>query len=321
MMNRNKGEGGTPVYSTNFDTTMEHLVPDYSVVLKEALYTPIERRLLSGLGLIEIVEGITSTRREAILNPKPFIREVETGINDFATLLLDVIYVVKERNAQKHPKYVNEEIELHHTPVKDFISDSIRDHLRSMYDRGVLSKETYAEVVGDVDLDIEITRRTQETKDDLEVKMYPPIIDNREGTGIDLQEDSTGIPKLKNILPKQKTSKPPFVPKPNNEDLPPAKTGPEAKNFKGEIEVEPYDGTDTEFLEALEEFAKIYEEAPYKTNKDLPPAVKKYSSHAQSIFRNAFNNALKQYNNESTAFKVAWNAMKKYLNKGEDTNE
>jgi cation transport regulator len=85
----------------------------------------------------------------------------------------------------------------------------------------------------------------------------------------------------------------------------------EAKNYKGDTE--PYERTDTEFLEALEEFAKVYEEAPYKTNKDLPPAIQKYPGGAQKAFREAFNNALEHYKNETTAFKVAWAVLKRYL--------
>lgn len=66
----------------------------------------------------------------------------------------------------------------------------------------------------------------------------------------------------------------------------------EAKNYKGE-----------------------YEEAPYKTNDDLPQAVKKYPVGAQSAFRDGFNNALKTYKSEATAFKVAWVVLKRWVKK------
>ena len=51
---------------------------------------------------------------------------------------------------------------------------------------------------------------------------------------------------------------------------------------------------------------------PYSSKKELPAAVKKLSSHQQSIFRAAFNSALKQYGTEEKAFKVAWAAVSKY---------
>ena len=41
-------------------------------------------------------------------------------------------------------------------------------------------------------------------------------------------------------------------------------------------------------------------------------SIKKYlPEHAQSIWREAFNNALKEYNDEESAAKVAWSAVKK----------
>ena len=58
---------------------------------------------------------------------------------------------------------------------------------------------------------------------------------------------------------------------------------------------------------------------PYSSNKELPEAVQKLPSHAQDIFRNAFNNALKEYDNdEERAFKVAWAAVKTKYEKKED---
>lgn len=51
---------------------------------------------------------------------------------------------------------------------------------------------------------------------------------------------------------------------------------------------------------------------PYDSNNDLPKNVKNHlPEHAQSIFRKAFNNALKQYENEIQAFKVAWAVVEK----------
>lgn len=51
---------------------------------------------------------------------------------------------------------------------------------------------------------------------------------------------------------------------------------------------------------------------PYKVNADLPASVREHLPEAaQTIFRNAFNNALKEYGNEEQAFKVAWGAVKR----------
>lgn len=291
MLLDSKTEKGTPTYVTNFDTQLEHLIPEYSKVLSSTLYENTEKRLLAGMGLIDILESTGgSSRREAILNPKPFVAEIENGIADFVSLISDVITTIKLENINKHRKYMNEDITLHYPPVKQFITDSLRDHFRSAYDRGLLSKRTYTEVIGNFDLDIEIKRRTTEKVEKIEDILYPPIILNQEN-----KEDE--------VLPIKK------------ENVPLDKQGIEKINFKSNIDdIEIYQGTDCEFVEALENFIKTYEDAPYKTNTDLPEAVKKYSKEAQTAFRKAFNNALKYYKDETKAFRIAWTVLKKFVN-------
>ncbi len=58
---------------------------------------------------------------------------------------------------------------------------------------------------------------------------------------------------------------------------------------------------------------------PYSSNNDLPDRVKNHlPDHAQSIYRKAFNNAEKQYANESSAHRVAWAAVEKEYKKNKD---
>lgn len=60
---------------------------------------------------------------------------------------------------------------------------------------------------------------------------------------------------------------------------------------------------------------------PYPSIEDLPDSVKDHlPKHGQEIFRAAFNSALEQYEEEDTAFKVAWSAVKRDYEKGEDGN-
>ena len=62
---------------------------------------------------------------------------------------------------------------------------------------------------------------------------------------------------------------------------------------------------------------------PYSGNSDLPAAVKRLPSHAQTVFRKAFNSAWDAYDSkkhsgtrEQYAFRVAWAAAKKSLKGG-----
>jgi cation transport regulator len=57
---------------------------------------------------------------------------------------------------------------------------------------------------------------------------------------------------------------------------------------------------------------------PYSTNNELPASVREHiPSHAQTIFREAFNSALEEYKDEARAFKVAWAAVKHKYEKNE----
>ena len=355
----NKTTAGTPTHVTNFDTEIEHLIPDYSKAINEALYSPIEKRILAGLGLIDIADAVSASRRDSILNPKPFIGEINRGISDFKQLINDIVQVIVDKNTGGHRKYFTSDIHIYSSPVKDFIDNDIKNHVRSMYDRGVISKQTYTDLCGNnIYFNLEVQLRKNETKENLDEVMYAPIIQNTENKPADLTP-------FKKVVPVIPVAKPTKIPPPTD-NVPTDKQGIEKKNYKGTLsislvkckkcggefdlektpeksmgvtecphclqplidediefikdliqsyEMEPYSGIDKEFLEALEEFAEVYEDAPYYTNKDLPPAVKKYPSGAQTAFRKAWMNAFKYYKDEQTAFRVAWSVLKKYLSK------
>jgi cation transport regulator len=59
---------------------------------------------------------------------------------------------------------------------------------------------------------------------------------------------------------------------------------------------------------------------PYVSNADLSHKIsQRLPEHAQTIFREAFNSAYEQYNqDEEIAFRVAWAAVKKKYEKNED---
>lgn len=58
---------------------------------------------------------------------------------------------------------------------------------------------------------------------------------------------------------------------------------------------------------------------PYDSIDQLPDSVKNHlPKHGQEIYKAAFNHASKEYNNEETAHKVAWSAVKQQYKK--DTN-
>ena len=60
---------------------------------------------------------------------------------------------------------------------------------------------------------------------------------------------------------------------------------------------------------------------PYKNIKDLPDNIQHVlPMHAQKIYKEAFNNAYINYEDEITAIKVAWSAVKKSYSKNKNGN-
>ena len=59
---------------------------------------------------------------------------------------------------------------------------------------------------------------------------------------------------------------------------------------------------------------------PYDTKADLPESVRNnLPSHAQGIYKEAFNSAWDQYgHDEERAHRVAWGAVKEKFHKNED---
>ena len=59
---------------------------------------------------------------------------------------------------------------------------------------------------------------------------------------------------------------------------------------------------------------------PYQDNDDLPPSVRNHlPSHAQDIYREAFNHAWARYGgDEATPHRIAWAAVKRSYRKAGD---
>lgn len=63
---------------------------------------------------------------------------------------------------------------------------------------------------------------------------------------------------------------------------------------------------------------EVFEEAPYKENKDLPEQVKVLPSEAQDLWRRVFNESYSK--GEDYARKIAWTVVKKVFKKDKDGN-
>jgi hypothetical protein len=274
----NAEKGRTPAVGNPYDQSYQHLIPDLKGILSEELYSHTYREILSGLGFVDIIQGISSTRKESVLNPKPFLTELNNGVIGFKDMLMEVINLIVRENKLDHKKFFTDGkyLEIVNSPLK-VNTEAILDIVRSAYDRGTLSIQTYIESTG-FDFETEIERRRKELEDGIEDLMYPHLTQNLENI-----PDRGGA-----VVPA----------KPKNEKNLKNKTGPESKNFKN-----------------AEEEASIQEDlviAPY--DKSNPPAfLKKYPAGAIDTFITVFNESFPK--GEDYAFPVAWTALKRWMKK------
>jgi cation transport regulator ChaB len=274
-------------YTSNFDTEMEHIIPEYKRILNAEVIVPAEKGLLSSLGFVEMYS--MQTRKEEVFNPKPFMAEAQDGINDFVSLIGDVVYTIIEENRATHPKYSNvEPIKINTGPMTTFIDSEAKKILRSIYDRGGISKRTLTEIGAGCDFDIELNRITQEKKDGVDKVMSPNPIQVSD-TLLLSDRTSTTVQKKQN----------------EEEDIPDDKQSIETRNFEV----------------SQKENGKIKEDlvtAPYDDISELPDTVKVLPDKAKKMWMEVFNSVYKNKKDETIAIKSAWSTVKKYFKKNKD---
>ena len=135
-----RNEKGLPANAVPFDQKYSHLIPDMAPMLKEELYNQGYRALLAGLGFIDVIQGISNTRKESVLNPKPFIAEVNAGVDGFKSILMDLVKLIIERNKDSHRKLFsdNNTMMIVSSPLRINV-EVLLEMIRSAYDRGPIS--------------------------------------------------------------------------------------------------------------------------------------------------------------------------------------
>lgn len=281
-----------PAHGMPFDQKYTHLIPDLTKILNEELYRQGYRAILAGLGFIDVIQGISSTRKESILNPKPFISGINDGVSGFKSLLLDVIYQIIDRNKKEHKKLFSEKhnIVVSNSPLKINI-EQILDNIRGAFDRGSISIQSYAESLG-FDFETEKERRQKEANNGMEDLFYPHITVNKEDKGKDLYIQPSK-PKTKKEENLDKEGK-----KPNT---------PDAKNYKNAEE-------ETSSVPKQDIAEELMEIAPF-TKTNYPKYLDKYPSGAIEVFIKTFNKVYEKTQDESKAYPIAWNALKRWMKK------
>jgi hypothetical protein len=217
------------------------------------------------------------TRKEEVINPKPFVAEVNSGVDGFKSMLMDIIRLIIVENKIDHRKLFSDQNSLRviNTPLK-INTSLLLDNIRTAYIYGTISVKTYQEILG-IDPDQELERMQKEWSDGLREVYYPHLIQNLENTP-DTNISPAPITKKQVEKQNEKTAKPSSM---NKADL----------------------------IEELET-------APYKDIEDLlskHPELKKYPVTAQKLFMEVWNSIYKETKDEGRAFAGAWSQLKKWM--------
>lgn len=267
-----------------WDEKIEHIVPKIDDMFKRELTYSAEKRILAGLGFIDIVDASTETRRSSVLNPKPFIKDCNELSSYFNMILSDVCDQIKEYNRDELNaiKYGNLNWKVTSPMVVDFVTNEFKTLLRSVSDRGRISDRTFIEVVGEgyLDYDEEVNRSSAELESGERSVLYPKEVTNT--------EDKTSF--LEGMRDEIAGGKEPD----NQDDIPDDKKGLEAKNYAN----------------AGLKLAG----APWATNEDFISKSKiapLLTKDMQEVFRKTFNSVYERSNDEIFATKVAWKMVRK----------
>lgn len=319
------------------DTTFEHFMPDLTKLFNESIMAPTDRNILASLGLIEIVEGISTSRKDAILNPKPLVEEIKAGVKDFQDLMIDVLKLVRRKNIKGHPKlFTTTEIKVSPSTIKAFVDDNTRVMMRSWYDRGIVSKREALESTTDLDFEIQVEEKVVEENLGVNDLMTPPPIVYQP----ELQdEEDIENPENNTETPEQKTSQPDFKVEDtvigdincercntpiNYADYPEASWGlVKCPNCKALIDQtgKQYEGNHHNKKRKKKPKKEVYIQAPFDNNEDLPKNVKVLPQGAQTIWRKTFNKVfednadLPKDQREGKAIRIAWSAVRKQYKK------
>ena len=194
-LKRYKKEGKeVPIATTPFDEEFKHIIPDLLPMLREELFRQGYRALLAGLGFVDLLE-IAQSRQETRLNPKPFIAEVNAGVEGFKSILKEIIFLIIKENKEYHKKFFSDNVTLNitNTPLRINL-DQLRDLFRSGFVYGAVTFQTFHESLG-IDHEQEIERMKKEWDSGLRELFYAHIISNQEDKGIDTDISKPPITK------------------------------------------------------------------------------------------------------------------------------
>lgn len=190
----NKDTAMTPTRITGYDEKILQQIPDIENMFKDKLISAAEKSILCSFGFVDLADGVSTSRRESVLNPKAFVSLIEEAIEIFKDCIIKpLIYKIADMNSVQHPKMFTKGFDVIANKPKTFTSEETFRMIRSCYDRGTISKRTLTDLVADVDYDFERYNRVQEILNGDDILMYPQIITNQEANVSPIEQIRDGI--------------------------------------------------------------------------------------------------------------------------------
>jgi len=318
------------------DVNFEEIIPSYTKILDEKIFAPIDRNILSSLGMIEL-KGFSQNREEMMLNPKVLVEEVTDCVLDYTDFLQEVMDLIKEKNSNKYT--VNDKIEVSPGVIESFITNDMRTLIRSLYDRGIVSMEDALEDTTPLKFKTQVKKRDFERKEKLHIKMYPRVVQNQESSGDPDLTPNDNIPDDKKPnTPESKNYKNAQEIKLITEEMKTVNDIPEEIRVElSEEKQQIFMGSFNEGLElgkkleyddfmldktAMEYAVKKtfeYVQAPY-TKENYPAQIKSLSAGARTIWINTFNTVFNETKDENKSRAAAWKNVENKYYKDSDGN-
>jgi len=279
------GRKGKTIFKGRYDTTIEHLIPEFRKFFDPDITAGTDKNLFSSLGLVEL-QGFGDTRQEAILNPKVLVEEINDAVKDLGELYQEVLYKILERNKIEHRNLTNNEVRVLPGVIKSTLTKDMLTMIQKYSQTGILGIEsTFEGMPLGFDFKTEKIRQEREAEDGSRDIFVPRPILNQDN------QDFPDVPNTRVPSPQETPQNSEEI----NQERTKDKKKKKKKNYYGE-----------------------YLEAPYKNNESLPEPIKVLPDHAMTIWRKVFNSIIENTGDEDKARRGAWSQVKKQYFKDSD---
>jgi len=297
-----KSKDKPAVIVSGYDENISYITPD-TTSLSDGKFREVDKDIAEGLGWIT-VEQTRAERANIIYNPKMIILEIESAVRKNNEVINFIFKKVQKKlGLKRRPTFL--------PPIMDiWLTDEAKVVLTDLFKIGLLTRKTAINSITSSDYEAERQQHIKEIEKDDETVFEAPIVLRQEAAPVSVDNNN----KKEEDKKDKKTAS--FIYGENvDEEL--LEDFYKAGLIVGAKKISEESGK--HWTEHIPE--TIYEEAPYKQNRDLSPAVKKLSENLQTVWRKAFNSAWDTYkdkpNREELCFRVSWSVVNKVRNKND----